>query len=121
MSISTVIPALRSFSNPASADKRVGILHRRHNTGDTPASIRAFDARACAADVRARFERHIDCGPSRLVTGLPKRFDLGVVYPFPHMMSATDDLAIAHDDGADRWDSGWSAGALHGFRQRLAP
>ena len=51
--------------------------------------------------VRARLERHVERRAPRALAGGPKRVHLGVRLAAALVPALADDLAVAHDDGAD--------------------
>jgi hypothetical protein len=84
----------------ASANQRIGILHRRHDSADARRND-PLRARARSAGVHARLERAVQRGAARTFPGLIERQHLRVRLSGPLVRSIThDDVLVGDDAGA---------------------
>ena len=67
--------------------------------------------------MRTRLECDVHRRALRLRSGVGERFDLGVLSALPDVVPATDDLSVAHDDGADCGIRAGLTGAFRRFRE----
>ncbi|EXF42540.1 hypothetical protein BAY1663_05062 [Pseudomonas sp. BAY1663] len=85
---------------PAPGDLRIGVLHRRHHTGDAGLD-QGLGARRRTPVVAAGLEGDVGGGATRTFAGLAQRMDLGMRFAGAHVPAFADPLAIGDDDAAD--------------------
>ena len=95
-------------------DQRIGVLHAGDHSANSSGDQRAR-ARRRAALMAARLERDIERRPLGLGAGLFERVDFGMVAAGKVVIAGADDLAAAHEHGADHRIG---AGSSRGFARQ---